>query len=152
MPRLARFAAVLLVAASAVALAACDEDTAENNDYVDQVNEVSSTLLESVQSLPSGSGNPQEISAALDDVASQVGTAATDMSEIDPPEDVAEQHDKIVADLDTLQSEAQNASDEVAAGGAAGAVGVIAQFVAEANRLGAEIDATITEINNTLQN
>jgi hypothetical protein len=151
MPRLARLAIPLLVAVSALALAACDGDTAENNEYVDQVNDVSSDLLSSVQSLPSTGGSPAQISAALKTVSTEVGNAATEMSDIDPPEDVADLHEKIVTDLNTLEDEAVNASNEVAAGGAAGAVGVIAQFVAEANRIGAEIDSTITEINNELQ-
>ena len=146
-----RYLALALIAASALALAACDGDTAENNEYVDQVNEVSSTLLSSVQSLPAAGGSPQQISSALERVSTDVGTAATDLSEIEPPEDVTELHDKIVTDLNTLKAEATNAANEVAAGGAAGAAGVVAQFVAEANRIGAEIDATITEINNELQ-
>ena len=44
-----------------------------------------------------------------------------------------------------------NAANEVSAGGAAAAVGVVAQFVAEASRIGGEIDSTITEINQELQ-
>lgn len=146
-----RCLALALIAASALALAACDGDTAENNEYVDQVNEVSSTLLSSVQSLPATGGSPKQISSALERVSTEVGAAATDLSEIDPPEDVADLHDKIVTDLNTLKDEATTAANEVAVGGAAGAVGVVAQFVAEANRIGGEIDSTITEINNELQ-
>jgi hypothetical protein len=146
-----RYLVLALLAASALALAACDEDTAENNDYVDQVNEVSSTLLSSVQTLPASGGSPQQISGALNQVADQVGTAATDLSEIDPPEDVADLHDRIVTDLNTLSDEATNAANEVKSGGAAAAAGVVGQFVVEANRIGAEIDSTITEINNVLQ-
>jgi hypothetical protein len=146
-----RPALIALALAAALGLVACDGDTAENNEYVDEVNAVSQQLLSSVQSLPAGGGSPQQISTALDQVASDVGTAATDLSDIDPPEDVADLHEEIVADLETLESEATNAADEVAAGGAAGAIGVVGQFVAEANRLGAEIDSTISEINSVLQ-
>lgn len=146
-----RLLTLALAVTSAVAFAACDEDTAENNEYVDQVNQVSSTLLDSVESLPVGGGSPQQVSSALEEVSSQLETASTDLAEIDPPEDVADLHDKIVTDLETLSSEATNAADEVSAGGAAGAVGVISQFVVEANRIGAEIDTTITEINSKLQ-
>ena len=67
-----RWLAVALTAASALALAACDGDTAENNEYVDQVNEVSSTLLSSVHSLPASGGSPQQISSALEEVSTQV--------------------------------------------------------------------------------
>lgn len=146
-----RLLALAVAASSALAIVACGTGTAENNDYVDQVNQVSSTLLASVKSIPAGGGSPQQVSAALDDVSTQVSTAATNLDAITPPGDVADLHDKIVSDLETLKGEAANAADEVAAGGAAAAVGVVAQFVAEANRIGAEIDSTITEINNELQ-
>jgi hypothetical protein len=146
-----RYLAIALVAASALAVAACDGDTAENNEYVDQVNEVSATLLSSVEALPVGGGSPQQVSSALEKVSGQLNTAATDLGEIDPPEDVASLHDQIVEDLETLSAEATNAADEVAQGGQAASIGVISQFVVEANRIGAEIDQTITEINNKLQ-
>jgi hypothetical protein len=146
-----RIPVLALAAISAIALAACDGDTAENNEYVDPVNEVSSTLLSSVEALPVGGGSPQQVSGALEQVAGKLETAATGFQEIEPPEDVATLHDSIVEDLSTLSSEATNAADEVSAGGAAGAVGVISQFVGEANRIGAEIDQTISEINNKLQ-
>lgn len=147
-----RHLAIVLAACSATAFAAgCGSDTAENNDYVDQVNEVSSTLLASVNQIPSGGSTPQQVSDALDKVSTEVGDAATKMEAIDPPEEVASLHDKLVADLQELQDEASNAADEVAAGGAAGAIGVVTQFVAEANRIGTEVDATISEINSELQ-
>jgi aryl-alcohol dehydrogenase-like predicted oxidoreductase len=140
-----------LIACSALALGACGSDTAENNDYVDQVNQVTSELLASVQSIPATGGSPQRVSASLENVSTRLGSAATDLSEITPPEDVADFHVEIVQDLRTLQDEASNAADEVKAGGAAGAVGVVTQFVAEANRIGAQIDSAITDINDRLQ-
>ena len=150
MPRL-RHAAIALLAVAALGLVACDGDTAENNEYVDEVNAVSSDLLASVSSLPASGGKPGQVSRALDQVASQVGTAATDLTEIDPPEDVATLHDDIVTDLQTLEEEATKAAGEVRSGGAAAALGVVGRFVAEANRIGAEIDSSITEINIVLQ-
>lgn len=146
-----RHATIVLVAVAALGLAACDGDTAENNEYVDEVNAVSSQLLDSVSALPASGGSPGQISSALDQVASQLGTAASDLSAIDPPEDVSDLHEDIVTDLQTLEDEATNAADEVQQGGAAAAIGVVGQFVAEANRIGAEIDSTISEINSVLQ-
>jgi hypothetical protein len=142
---------LLLAVASALALAACGGDTAENNEYVDEVNAVSSELLESVNSLPAAGGSPTQISASLDQVSTQIGAAAMDLSEIEPPGEVSTLHTELVTDLNTLKAEAKNAATEVKAGGAAAAVGVVGQFVAEANRLGAEIDSTITQINSELQ-
>lgn len=149
--RALRLALTVLAACAALALPACAGDTAENNDYVDQVNQVSKELLSSVKSIPAAGGSPKQVSASLDEVSAKLGTAASDLAEIDPPEDVASLHDKIVNDLETLQDEAKNAADEVAQGGAAAAVGVITQFVGEANRIGSEIDSTIAQINEELQ-
>lgn len=143
--------AVVLAACSALALAACGADTSENNEYVDEVNQVNAALLESVETIPATGGSPGQVSTALESVSAQLRTAASDLAAVSPPDDVADLHAEIVHDVETLSEEASNAANEVAAGGAAGAAGVVAQFVAEANRIGAEIDATITEINEVLQ-
>jgi hypothetical protein len=147
-----RIVLLCLAAASALALTACDEDTAENNDYVDQVNEISERLQASVTEVTSASGNdPATVGTTLETVAGEFQTAADDLSEVDPPEDVADLHDDMVEDIETLSTEAQSAADEVGQGGVAASVGALQQFATEATRLGTEIDTTISEINSKLQ-
>jgi hypothetical protein len=144
----------LLLAASALSLAACDGDTEEKNDYVDQVNAVTSTLnegLTSVSTEATAIDSPEQVSGVFAKFASSLDTAAADIDGIEPPEDVVELHDQLVEQVKSLATEAQNAADEVRAGGPAAVPGVAGQFVSEATRGGSEIDSTISEINSKLQ-
>jgi hypothetical protein len=148
-----RLAAAAL-AATALALVACGGDTEEKNEYVDAVNEVTSTLnagLTEVSSRGVAAGSPEEAGPVFEDFSAQLDAAAAGLSDISPPEDVASLHDELVSILEELSAESGNAADEIAAGGAAAVTGVATGFLGEANRLGAEADATITEINAKLQ-
>ena len=143
-----------LLAAAALALAACDGDTDEKNDYVDEVNGVTATLnsgLTEISSQATAVGSPEQAASVFSGFGSSLDAAATDLEGITPPDEVAGLHDQIVEDLQTLSSEATNAADEIKAGGAASVAGVATQFIAEANRIAGEIDTTIGEINSQLQ-
>jgi ABC-type transporter Mla subunit MlaD len=144
---------VLLLAATSLVLAACDGDTAEKNDYVDEVNKVTSTLQSGLAEVGSGANveSPDQSAGVFEEFAGQLETAVTDLEEVSPPEDVADLQDEIVEDLRTLEDEATGAANEIRTGGAAAIPGVAAQFLVEANRIGSEIDNTIGEINAELQ-
>ena len=67
-----RYVALALIAASALALAACDGDTAENNDYVEQVNAGQLDVAEQRQGRrPPTGGSPQQIASALERVSAE---------------------------------------------------------------------------------
>jgi ABC-type transporter Mla subunit MlaD len=142
----------LLVAAS-LGLVACDGGTAEENDYVDGVNEVTATLQSGLAEVGSGAtvDSPDQAAGVFEEFAGQLEAAVTDLEEISAPEGVADLQDEITDDLRTLEDEATGAANEIRTGGAAAIAGVAAQFLVEANRIGAEIDATIGEINSELQ-
>jgi hypothetical protein len=148
-------AAAVLAACAALALVACGgDDTEEKNEYVDAVNEVTSTLnsgLTEIASSGTAVGSPKEAAKVFGDFSTKLNGAAADLEGIDPPSDVPSQHDKLVGILDQLGSESQNAADEISQGGAAAVTGVATQFIDEANQLGSEADATIDEINSELQ-
>ena len=152
MSRLRLISLATLVAA-ALSLVACGGDTAKNNDYVDQVNEVTTTLQSAIQEIGQGGtvNSPEQASAVFDDFAAKINTAATDLEGITPPDEVADQHKKIVADLKALATEATGAANDIKSGGAAAVPGVAAGFIAQAQKLGGEIDSTIDEINSKLQ-
>ena len=149
----ARLIVPVLVAASALALAACGEDTEEKNAYVDAVNEVTTTLNEGLTEISSGAAatSPDQAATVFADFGEQLDAAATDIEAIDPPEDVADLHDQLVTQVEDLGATATNAADEVEAGGAAAVTGVATEFVAEATTASTEVDSTITEINSVLQ-
>jgi ABC-type transporter Mla subunit MlaD len=142
-----------LFVAVSVGLVACDDDTAEKNDYVDEVNKVTSTLQSGLTEVGSGATveSPDQAAAVFEEFAGTLETAVTDLEEVSAPEGVADLQDEIVNDLRTLEDEATGAANEIRAGSGAAIPGVAAQFLVEANRIGTEIDSTIGEINSTLQ-
>jgi len=145
-------ACLALVAAASLGLVACG-DTAEKNDYVDEVNKVTSTLQSGLTEVGSGAtaNSPDQAAAVFEEFAAKLGTATTDLEEITAPEDVADLQDEIVQNLRALEDEATGDAEEIRSGGAAAIAGVVAQFLTEANRIGIEIDSTIGEINSKLQ-
>jgi hypothetical protein len=142
-------AGLALLVAAALGLVACDGDTAETNDYVDEVNKVTSTLQSGLAEVGTGAtvDSPDQAAAVFEDFAGRIETATTDLEGITAPDDVAALQDEIVASLRTLEDEATGAANEIRAGGAASIAGVAAQFLVEGNRIGTEIDSTIGEIN-----
>ena len=145
-------AGLALIAAASLGIVACS-DTAEKNDYVDEVNKVTSTLQSGLTEVGSGAtaNSPDQAAAVFEEFARQLGTATTDLEGITPPEDVADLQDEIVQNLRTLEADASGGADEIRSGGAAAIAGVVAQLLTEANRIGIEIDSTIGEINSKLQ-
>ena len=153
MPRLGTLAVSLLLLA-VPALAACGEDTDEQNDYVDEVNGVTTGLndeLNRISGEVTSIGNPEEAADAFASFDEAVRSAADELERIDPPEEVAELQDQLVAEVERLAAEAGNVDDEIREGGPAAVIGVATGFIAEANRVSADIDATLDEINSVLQ-
>jgi molybdopterin converting factor small subunit len=153
MPRLGALAVSLLLLA-VPALAACGEDTDEQNDYVDEVNAVTmglndelSRIAEQVTSI----SNPGEAADAFANFSEEVDAAAAELEGIDPPEEVEELQAQLVTEVERLAAEAENIPNEIREGGAAAVIGVATGFIAEANRVGADIDSTLDEINSVLQ-
>jgi ABC-type transporter Mla subunit MlaD len=148
-----RAAGLALIIAASVGLVACDGDTAEKNDYVDEVNKVTATLQRGLTQVGSGAAgeSPDQAAAVFEEFAGELETAVTDLEGVSAPEGVADLQDEIVENLRTLGDEATGAANEIRTGGAAAIPGVAAQFLVEANRIGTEVDSTIGEINSELQ-
>jgi ABC-type transporter Mla subunit MlaD len=146
-------AGLALLAAASLTLVACGGDTAEKNDYVDEVNKVTSTLQSGLTEVGSGAtvDSPDQAAAVFEDFGEQLDAAVTGLDGVSAPEDVAGLHDEVVENLRTLEDEATGAANEIRTGGAGAIAGVSAQFLAEANRIGIEIDSTVGEINSQLQ-
>jgi hypothetical protein len=149
----ARLIVPLCVAAAAFTIAACGGDTEEKNDYVDQVNEVTTTLNEGLTEISTGAAaaTPEEAAKVFADFGAELDTAAADIEAIDPPEDVADLHQQLVTEVEDLGATATNAADEIEQGGPAAVTGVATEFITEATTASTEVDSTITEINAKLQ-
>jgi len=88
---------VAALIAAALALGACGSDE-EANDYVDQVNEIQSRLVEDVTETVSGDP-PTDTEAAAEvaaDLQSVFADTADELAQIAPPEDVVDLHDQLV--------------------------------------------------------
>ncbi len=153
MPR-PRLIVLALAIASALTVAACGGDADEKNAYVDDINNVTSTLnsgLTEISTEAATVGSPEQAAGIFSDFAAQLDTAAAQIEDISPPDDVAGLHYQLVDEITTLSAAATGAADEIGAGGPAAVAGVATGFIGEANRLSAEVDTTISEINRQLQ-
>jgi hypothetical protein len=153
MPRLGALAVSLLLLALP-ALAACGEDTDAQNDYVDEVNGVTTDLNDELNRIAgevTSIDNPEQAAEAFASFTEAVRSAAAELERIDPPEEVAELQDQLVSEVERLAAEAANVDDEIREGGAAAVIGVATGFIAEANRISSDLDATLDEINSVLQ-
>jgi hypothetical protein len=135
------------LAATALLLGSCGGS--DNNGYVDSVNGVTSQLQSDVSEISSGASvsSPQQAADVFTQVSDKVDAAAAKLQDISPPDQVADLHQKLVRDLKTLGSEAKAAADDIKAGGAGAAPGVLTHFVSQVRALDAEIKSTIDEIN-----
>jgi hypothetical protein len=147
LPRRVMIAA--LVAGATLLIAACGGSSSGDKDYVDSVNDVTSQLQSDLSQITGGPSvnSPEQAADVFTNVADEVDAAAADLEDITPPDEVTDLHDKLVRDLKTLGADAKGAGDDIKAGGAAAAPGVLTRFVTEATRLEAEIKSTIDEIN-----
>jgi hypothetical protein len=136
--------------AAALLLVACG-DTAEKNDYVDQVNEVQTTFQSEISELGQGLDSPDQLVAFYEEALASLRGAADELEEIAPPEDVAELHDRLVEEVQGLADLIQGAVDEIQQGGVAAVPGVVTELSAEGSRLQSEFSETIDEINQTLR-
>ena len=150
----ARRLGLALAAVAALALAGCDGDSEEKNDYVDEVNAVTSTLnsgLTEVSTEATAISSPARAREVFSTFASSLYAAASKISMISPPDQVADLHDRLLQQVRTLASGARDAAAGVGTGGSAAVAAASGEFVSEATRLSADIDATIAEINSMLQ-
>jgi hypothetical protein len=149
-PRVRRRVAIVgILALAAVAPAACGSGS-EEDDYVDRLNEITEVLRDDVSQLSKDGvavGDPEETAQVYDEFAAEFGQAAAEAAELEPPGEIADLHDRIVDDLESMEMEASNAAEAVRAGGADDIVHVSARLEIDEGRLAADIDGTIQEIN-----
>jgi predicted nucleic acid-binding Zn-ribbon protein len=108
--------AVLLLAASLLA-AGCG-DTDEKNDYVDEVNELQTDLVDQVTQATT-SANPTTQKQAADyagAIADIFSKSADDFAAVDPPEDVADLHSQLVDELRSIADDTKKAENTLRTG------------------------------------
>lgn len=138
----ARVPATVAVLAAAGAIAAgCGNE--EQNDYVDQVNGIQTTMLDELTTISSSSlTNLQEIDDALTQMSDTFGTASEDLAAIDPPEEVADLHDQLVAETDDVAQQIGGFTDSFSSGNQQQIVEAASEMTTELT----EAQTTLTEI------
>jgi hypothetical protein len=143
--------AVALVAAAALFLVACGEDTAEKNDYVDEVNEVQNTMQSEISDLAQTPRSPEELVGFYEDTVASLEAAVTSLEEIEPPDEVTDLHDQLIGEVQQLADVITGAIDEIEQGGPAALPGAVSSLATEGTRIQTEFSTTIDEINSKLQ-
>jgi Family of unknown function (DUF6376) len=146
-----RLLTVALVSAAALFVVACDGDTAEKNDYVDEVNEVQSTLQSDISKLAQSPRSPEQLVGFYEETVASLESAVDSLENIEPPDEVAELHDRLITEVQDLADVITGAVDEIEQGGAAALPGAVSQLATEGTRIQTEFSSTIDEINSTLQ-
>jgi hypothetical protein len=141
--------AVLIFAA--LSLVACGGDTAESNDYVDEVNEVQTALQNEISGLSRTPNSPDELVGFYEETVSSIDAAVTSLEDISPPDEVADLHDQLIAAVQDLADVITGAADEIKAGGAAAVPGAVSQLSTEGSQIQLEFSTTIDQINTKLQ-
>ena len=119
MARLLAMAGVLAV--SAIALVACGgSDEPSKEDYAEEVTSVANPLGEELQRLSETSGSQEAVVNAYAQAEDQLGDAVQQLKEIEPPEDVAALHDRLVSEVSDYQAATGKAHEAAQAGDAAG--------------------------------
>jgi hypothetical protein len=130
-------------------LVACT--SSENDDYANEVMAVNDSLREDMERLDQPHASPNELIRYYRQAANNFHSAATSLSEVSAPEEVADLHDKLISEVQALADVVTGAADEIKQGGAAATPGAVSQVATEATKIQAQFSSTIDEINSKLQ-
>ena len=149
-PRFAA-AAVALIAAGALA-AGCGNG--EQNDYVDQVNEIQTQLVNDLTEASGGpvTSNPKEAAHAADEIANVFNSTADELEAVEPPEEVADLHNQLVSSLRGIGKDVTAASDAFTSGDPQQAQQAAVALTQAATQAQTQLNGIVDQINTELQN
>lgn len=148
---------VVVVASVALIAAGCGGDTAEKNEYVDQVNKAQSdfagqvTKLSSAITAPSAdTANPKTV-ASIRSYRDAVDGVVKDLQGIAPPEDVKAEHQQLVDAMSQYGKSVGAALDDLQGGTAQDRLKAAQQLQQASTQAGTQINQAIDAINTKLQ-
>lgn len=99
---------VTILAVALVAVAGCGGNgNGQAEDYVDDFNDIQTSFEENVDG--TALGDPERAPDTLEQMATEADSAAEEMREVDPPEEVAEQHDEMIALFEEIRDVSREA-------------------------------------------
>jgi hypothetical protein len=140
-----------LVLAVALLAAGCG-DTGEKNDYVDEVNQLQTDLVEQVTKATT-SANPTTQKQAADyagTIADIFSKAADDFAAVDPPEDVADLHSQLVDEIRSIAADTKKAEQTLRSGSPQEAQKALTDLQTAASDAQNQLNSLIDEINGDL--
>lgn len=145
---LTRLALLLAFAFSGAGLAACG-DTEEKNDYVDSLNAAQERYADAAAGLGS---DPTRYGEEIEQLTESTDTLIEDVEALDPPDEVQEQHDDIIAALKEFNAAVKPLTGDLTSDDPARAGTAVQKVATAASAFGTRFDTAINEINEQLQN
>ena len=147
-----RLAGLLAIAALAVIGVGCGND--EQDDYVAQVNELQTELVDDVTAavagaVPTNQQDAAEIAAELEQVFAD---GAEQFESVTPPEEVADLHEQLVKQIDGIAQQVGAAEEAFTSGSAEEASQAALALQEASNRIQTDLTGLIDQINSELQN
>lgn len=142
MPRLAA-----VLTASALLLAACGDDVEEKNDYVDALNAAQERYAEKATDLGT---DPAKYDEQVRELTQSTDELIDEIEALDPPDEVQEQHDDIIAALKEFNSTVKPVLDDLGSDDPAVAGTAVQSLAAASTKFGTQFDQEINEINDEL--
>jgi hypothetical protein len=140
--------AALALAAGLVACGGDDSSASDKKDYINQVNAAQKKFAAGVAKLdfanPSSIADLRKSVAGLDPLLSGI---VRDLEGIDPPDEVEDEHDKLVRALRDYQSAVNKSAEGIASGDQAAA----REFSTASTKFSTEFDQTVNAINKKLR-
>jgi hypothetical protein len=124
-------------------------DTGEKNDYVDEVNQLQTTLVNEVTQATT-KANPTTQKQAADyagTIADIFSKSADDFEAVDPPEDVADLHSQLVEEIRSIAADTKKAEKTLRTGSPQEAQQALTDLQTAAMAAQNQLNSLIDEIN-----
>lgn len=147
-----RRALMPLLVCAALALVACGSNE-EDNDYVEQVNEIQNRLVEEVTETVSGEppADPKAAAEVAGDLEGVFTSTADEFEAVEPPQDVADLHDELVAAIRSVGARIGEAEKAFASGSSKQAARAALELQTATTDLQPQLTALIDDINARLR-
>jgi hypothetical protein len=138
--------------AGALALAACGSNE-EDNDYVEQVNASQEQLVDEVTETVSGAppANPRAAAEVAGELEGVFASTADEFEAIEPPQDVADLHDELVAAIRGVGTRIGETEKAFASGSSKQAARAALELQTATTDLQTQLSTLIDDINAQLQ-
>jgi archaellum component FlaC len=152
MKRSARVIAVLLAVFAAVAVAAgCGNG--EQNDYVDQVNAIQTDIANAAtEASSSAPTNPKEAAVVGHKIADAFEQGANDLADVTPPDEVADLHEQLTQELQSVADQINKAADAFESGNAQQAAQAATELQSSVTDAQTKVNSLIDQINSQFGN